>query len=121
MPFCPTCGYEYRPGVDTCPDCGALLVATLPDEAEPPNEESLVAVYEAPDEFTSRMVVDLLESAGIHVLEKVERSAAFDDLDLSARGFYSRILVFESAVEQAAALIADLIADLDKDDDADPV
>jgi len=51
----------------------------------------------------------------------VERSAAFDDLDLSARGFYSRILVFESAVEQAAALIADLIADLDKDDDADPI
>ena len=113
MPFCPTCGYEYRTGVDVCPDCGAALVASPPDRDTP-----LVAVYEAPDEFTSRIVLDMLEAAGIHALEKVERSAAFDGIDLSTRGFYSRVFVFESSAEEAAALIAELIADLNKDDDA---
>ena len=26
MRYCPKCGYEYRPEIETCPDCGAGLV-----------------------------------------------------------------------------------------------
>jgi hypothetical protein len=116
MPFCPTCGYEYRPGVHICPDCGASLVATLPDEPAQVSDEPLVAVYQAPDEFTSRLVVDMLEAAGIRALEKVERTAGYDDLDFSMRGYYSQILVFESSTQEAADLIAGFVADLDRDD-----
>ncbi len=34
MPFCPNCKAEYYPGIRTCADCGAPLVAALP--ADPP-------------------------------------------------------------------------------------
>lgn len=30
MPFCPECNTEYRPGFDTCADCGAELVEQDP-------------------------------------------------------------------------------------------
>ena len=33
MPYCPKCKYEYRPGIDICPDCGERLVYSLPEEA----------------------------------------------------------------------------------------
>jgi len=35
MAFCPKCGFEYRPAVSRCPDCGAWLVAELPPEEAP--------------------------------------------------------------------------------------
>jgi len=119
MPFCPNCGCEYRPGVDVCPECGMSLLVSLPREPARAGEEPLVAVYEAPDEYTSRMVEDMLEAAGIRALAKVERSAAFDDLDLSQRGFYSRIFVLESDAEEAADLIAGFVAELDTEENAD--
>lgn len=30
MPWCPSCGYEYRPEVQQCPNCGLALVAEPP-------------------------------------------------------------------------------------------
>ena len=27
MPFCPKCGYEYKPTIVTCPNCGERLIA----------------------------------------------------------------------------------------------
>ena len=33
MAFCPECTFEYHPHVTRCPDCGALLVSALPEEA----------------------------------------------------------------------------------------
>ncbi len=32
MPFCPSCGYEYKWGITKCPDCGENLVEHLPDK-----------------------------------------------------------------------------------------
>lgn len=32
MPWCPSCGDEFRPGIDECPDCGLQLTA----ERSPP-------------------------------------------------------------------------------------
>lgn len=40
MPYCPNCGCEYKPGHDTCADCGSTLVADDPNapdvRARPP-------------------------------------------------------------------------------------
>jgi hypothetical protein len=32
MPYCPKCKYEYRQGIEYCPDCNERLVSSLPDE-----------------------------------------------------------------------------------------
>lgn len=34
MPWCPKCGTEYRPEIETCPDCGAGLIEEFPGLAE---------------------------------------------------------------------------------------
>ncbi|MCJ7507531.1 MAG: DUF2007 domain-containing protein [candidate division Zixibacteria bacterium] len=40
MPFCPKCKYEYKPGIEICPDCDEKLVESLPEE-EPDEEPEL--------------------------------------------------------------------------------
>lgn len=30
MPYCPQCGYEYKPGIRICPDCNSLLEEKQP-------------------------------------------------------------------------------------------
>ena len=32
MPYCPKCKYEYRPGIEFCPDCDEPLVDEIPDD-----------------------------------------------------------------------------------------
>ena len=34
MPYCPKCRYEYREGIEECPDCDVELVEVLPTEQE---------------------------------------------------------------------------------------
>jgi uncharacterized membrane protein YvbJ len=29
MSYCPKCGFEYKPGINNCPDCGEKLLAGL--------------------------------------------------------------------------------------------
>ena len=33
--YCPRCGYEYRDGILTCPDCDEDLVDELPEDFAP--------------------------------------------------------------------------------------
>jgi len=99
--------------VKRCPDCGEELVASLPSE---PREykEPLVVVYQAPTELSSVMVKAMLEEAGIATWERVERTWAYDGIDLSMKGIYSQLLVFESQAEKAKELIAQYLSDVDE-------
>jgi hypothetical protein len=36
--FCPNCKYDYKPGIEKCPDCGADLVEKL-EEPKPTVEK----------------------------------------------------------------------------------
>ncbi len=70
MPFCPNCRFEYLSHVKACPDCGAALVARLPEEAEAPPyaqgpgyEQALLGVAEG--EVHAQLVQSALQEAGI--------------------------------------------------------
>lgn len=44
MSYCPKCGFEYKPGIETCPDCGEKLIAELKSvNEEENNREKIVA------------------------------------------------------------------------------
>lgn len=70
MPFCPGCKYEYKPGVETCPDCGAALVEELTEEhVELRPEVPLVKVAEGMRPMVE-MLADIVRKEGIHSLVK---------------------------------------------------
>jgi hypothetical protein len=79
MPYCPTCKSEYRPGFDTCSDCGAELVEELKHEEAPAPKEEVVPNPEAKgwvklvnvmDDQEAELVTGMLKAEGIPVLKK---------------------------------------------------
>ncbi len=66
MPFCPTCRSEYRPGIETCADCGTPLVEELPDlPKHRSGHEADVVVCRAPSLPMAEMWAELLGKEGI--------------------------------------------------------
>lgn len=73
MPFCPKCRYEYRQGVQICPDCGETLVASLPEDIDQDSkgqaEETVYKDWIQLARLTSQqyaeLVVEGLRSKGI--------------------------------------------------------
>jgi hypothetical protein len=127
MPYCPRCKYEFREGMTTCSDCGADLMEGSPEEPqvtpvsqEPPSEplsqEPLAVVYEASDEFHSRLMKNTLEQAGIAVIEQKDRTAAYDNIDFSGVGRYSRLLTVESRAEEAKKIVGEFLEALQRGD-----
>lgn len=67
MSFCPSCKYEYIPGITTCPDCDVELVEKLPEE-EPKQEtdpSGLVAIADYHYAIEAETDKLKLDSAGI--------------------------------------------------------
>ena len=65
MPFCPRCGAEYQPGIDTCADCGEQLVEERPaiPPVGTPTEEVTVGRFGS--EIEAEMWAELLRAEGI--------------------------------------------------------
>jgi len=94
VPFCPSCGVEYREGIARCADCGVEL-----DEAPPPETQPVewMTVEETGDEAEAAIVEGFLLEQGITVrvlshhdrefpttigaLSTVEVQVPIDDLD----------------------------------------
>lgn len=71
MPFCPACRYEYRSGVNTCPDCEVTLVSSLPPveaEEEAVVYEDWVQLARLNSDQYAVMLVEVLRERGIPVV-----------------------------------------------------
>jgi transcription initiation factor TFIIIB Brf1 subunit/transcription initiation factor TFIIB len=94
VPFCPSCGVEYREGVTLCADCGVGLSEAPPPDAQP---VEWMTVEETGDEAEAAIVEGFLFEQGITVrvlshhdrefpttigaLSTVEVQVPLDDLD----------------------------------------
>lgn len=80
MPYCPNCRSEYRPGFDTCADCGAGLVEELLPQEEPAPQREIdyspgkgwVKLVNVLDDYEAELVLEMLKSEGIPVLKKAQ-------------------------------------------------
>jgi hypothetical protein len=82
MPFCPSCRYEYKPGVWECPDCGARLVEKLPEEPEKTEPEEwpnpdFVPLRNLPSRLYAEMLREALQAVGIISMIKGDEGLAF--------------------------------------------
>jgi hypothetical protein len=66
MPFCPSCHYEYREGIEKCPDCDKKLVAKLPASKpkKKPEPVDLIDIYHG-DLQTVTYLQEMLSLRGI--------------------------------------------------------
>ena len=77
MPFCPSCGAEFRAGFTVCNTCGVDLVSTIEKEPQPArvkaeapdsaddSDEPLRLLATFTDESTAALVRRLLDEGGI--------------------------------------------------------
>jgi len=68
--YCPRCGYEYRKGMFTCPDCDEDLVEELPDDSDLDSTDESGAydwinIARMTSWETAEMLVDGLRNRGI--------------------------------------------------------
>jgi hypothetical protein len=61
--FCPVCRFEYKPGINRCPDCDVELVSSLPPEEDDEVEyDAPVPVFETSDTSVLLVAQSLLEA-----------------------------------------------------------
>jgi hypothetical protein len=69
MPFCPHCKFEYRSGVERCPDCGGELLDAPPDSSTTPDRSAAdfeqVRLCTLIGEIHAKLLQDALASQGI--------------------------------------------------------
>jgi len=68
--YCPKCGYEYRDGILTCPDCDEDLVEELPedfddDSGDESDSYEWINIARLDSWTTAEMLVDGLRTKGI--------------------------------------------------------
>ncbi len=100
MAFCPNCRTEYRDTFTRCVDCGAELVASLPEEAPPESavvsSQELVELASFPNSAEAEMIRELLEDNGIKTFLRG------DIVPISAAP--STLLVQQSDLEDARSI-----------------
>jgi hypothetical protein len=114
MPFCPTCRYEYVPGITECPDCYVDLVDSLDEPKSqrapvPDDDFRLVSVGSFENYVEAEMVQLKLQSEGIE-------SVLANDIVASTRApgfiggpFAVQVRVREEDAPRAAEIINEVM------------
>lgn len=71
-------------------------------------------VYKAPDEWTAVTIKELLRSAGLSALVLAVAEPSDDGIDRLIEGYWGKVLVLESDLEDATRLIGDYLRGLDR-------
>ena len=103
MSYCPECRAEYQAGIEKCADCGAALVAELPDA-----DQELLEVFRCVDEATAERICSVV----LHELSTLIRSrtsTAFPTPGVTLGQHY--IAVGVADWERARALLQEAITD----------
>jgi hypothetical protein len=67
MAFCPECQYEYREGVQTCPECKVDLVAQL-EAGSAPTDLEYAEIYMVSNRMEADVISSLFDENGIAYL-----------------------------------------------------
>ena len=110
MPFCPSCEFEYREGIRSCPECGVGLVDRLPsaESAERRREEMRqVLLCTVAGEVHAKLVQDALAEQGIR--SRTQGRGLQHDLGTPTVGGNEPIqgLVFERDLARARSVFED--------------
>jgi hypothetical protein len=105
---CPSCGYDYEPWVETCPDCNVPLTTQLAEAPklapDPHADPHWTVVTNVPNAILGNLIKSQLEDAGIPVL--MMRSPSADIAEFSHNDFVPHDLrVPQNLVIQARQLI----------------
>ncbi|MEW5924680.1 MAG: DUF2007 domain-containing protein [Candidatus Zixiibacteriota bacterium] len=118
--YCPNCKYEYKDGVDECPECGEKLIDSIPPE-DIPDYYDMVTVYSTSDQAKILIAKSLLEDADIRFYASGD--GIMDLFGAGRLGFNPVVGAVEFKVlagdeEEAKEILTGLIED-DLDDDPD--
>ena len=114
MAYCPECRFEYRAGVRQCPDCGAELVAHLPEARQPEsNEESRqVVLCTVHGGIHAHLLQDALASQGIpsrtQVGDTFRGALHYAEVIGAAEDRPYRVYVNQRDLAQAQTILSDL-------------
>jgi Putative prokaryotic signal transducing protein len=78
--FCPTCGDEFRPGFDRCPDCDVALVPNPPQVKRAQDDDEFVTVATFENSLEAAAARGALESNGIPAVAPDENIGSFSRL-----------------------------------------
>jgi hypothetical protein len=102
---------EYVEYLPWCPNCGAMADESEDWEETMMDEDELTVVFNAEDEVQALLYRNMLEEAGIHVLERPLEAEWFEGVKQS--GLHSQLLVRDQDAEQASALVEAFMREAD--------
>lgn len=120
MPFCPSCKYEYLPGVAVCPDCNVTLVDFLSEAAGDSADENrtdvdLVELPPFSGMVFAEMLKEIFEQEGIPcIIRKHPLAASHHAFGTSIPGFQATILVAKQHFDNAVRIMREVVGDHSK-------
>ncbi len=121
MAFCSKCGYEYKPEIGVCPDCGETLVASLSEGADrrgsPQDSPQWKLLYNATSRTAAEFLKETLDASGIDSVVKYRGSffgrGVSHGLGAVAGAVDAEVWVLEEQFEEARKIRRQTVGDED--------